>query len=162
MLSEESHRLFVMHDLEGHYPGTHFHHWPQHIILTPLLVPKPGLTRAEVFGCITDTLSSVSPFYIKAGELALYGRNNDIPVIEIEDETGRLREVHSSLIENLGSLGCYFDSLEHSLSRYSPHVKSKPINLLSDQPYLVTSVTIGEKLPKIFHMPKKILKKIEL
>lgn len=151
-----------MHDFEGHHPGAEFLHWPQHIALTPLLAPKKGLERSEVIDCITDTLSTVEPFYIQVGERAMYGKDNDIPVIKIADETGRLHEVHESLIKNLGSLGCYFDSLEYSLHKYSPHTKHKDTHVLKTQPHLVNSFTIGEKLPKSVNMHKRIIKRIIL
>ena len=162
MSLEQSRSLYVMHDFEAHQPGERFLHWPQHVTLTPLFVRKEGISRAKVINHITEIVGSVSPFYIEAGELASYGEENDIPVYKIIDRSGRLCELHTSLIENLGSLGCVFDSLDYSLDKYSPHVKDKEVNILTDQPHLVTSVTIGDKLPKIFHMPKRIIKRIEL
>jgi|SRR5665213_1563031 len=161
MLSVESSRLFVMYDFENSQPGDHFFEWPQHLTITPLFVHK-DVERAVVINHIKDTLSSVSPFHIEVGDDALLGPNNNRPATLIVDQTGSLRELHTSLIKGLGSLGCQFESLEFCLENYLPHVRQKRTDLLTSQPHLVSSATIAEKLPKIFHMHKKILKKIDL
>jgi hypothetical protein len=71
MLSEESHRLFVMHDFEGHHPGAGFNHWPQHITLTPLFTHL-GISKEEVINHIVEAVSLVKPFNIEACEEVLY------------------------------------------------------------------------------------------
>jgi hypothetical protein len=157
----ESNRLFVMHDLRGSQPGERFSTWPQHLTITPPFV-HIGIQKDDVIDYITDTVSSVSPFHIEAGELAIFGLTTEILAINVLDNSGRLRQLHTSLIGGLDSLGCKFDNKDFCLDNYSPHVKHKEDNLLNNHPHLVSSITIAEKFPDIFHLPKKILKKIEL
>lgn len=83
---------------------------------------------------------------IEVGNTDMFGINNDIPVIKILDPSNKLHELHSTLLNNLGKIGCNFINLDPMWSgdNYSPHATYKN-NPALDRPFFCSTLTLNKK-----------------
>lgn len=83
---------------------------------------------------------------IEIGNKAMFGENNDLPVVEILDPSGKLAKLHTTLLGDLGRIGCEYINLnpEWVGANYSPHATMKSGRELN-RPFFCTTLTLHKK-----------------
>jgi 2'-5' RNA ligase len=106
--------------VEPRQVGDRSNHTPQHLTLSP---PTPA-NEADVLQAASETAKRFDPFEIALGEHAMFGPNEDIPVMVIEPNF-ILQALHKILISKLEEKGILFKDNRYIGDRYAPHIALK-------------------------------------
>jgi 2'-5' RNA ligase len=163
---------FIAHTIDRTYPNSKIvERWPLHLTVIPpfYITPKANedIVLEEIAQCglglgpiklnYGEIRSGVIP--IEIGNIEMFGPKNDIPVVEILDPSNRLHELHSSLLSELGRIGCKYINLNPDWAgdNYSPHATTKG-GVVLDHPFLCDTLTLCAKTEGV----KKIIGTIKL
>ena len=151
--------LFIAH-IVGNLPEfkNNLERWPLHITIAPPFELPIQADTDLVIKCIKKCRENLGIIKLNCGNIrsgaipieigneAMFGENNDIPVVEILDPSGELHKLHSYLIRQLGNVGCRFinHNPEWDGENYSPHATMKSGERLN-HPFFCTNVSLCEK-----------------
>lgn len=158
MPKNNSQPLMIVHDLENYPKGKCFSEWPLHITVV-FYFNLEGNDENEIIEHISKIAQDIGPIYIKAGDTAMFGPNNDIPVTKLHDD-GKLILLHNHLISELTKLGCHFTDLTY-IDDYIPHI-SHIETQKGPASYTINSLSIVKKLSENIKQNKKVIAKINL
>lgn len=138
----------IFHDFgerlpEGHSPDA----WPIHITMASWFV-LDRTTHVEMVDTVRSIASSCKPFLYKAGETAMFGVNHDIPVTTLVDLESMLAELHTTLMDDLGKIGCRFVTTDMNWESdlYTPHISHKPDYAIPTASQEFNDLTIASRL----------------
>ena len=130
-------------------------HTPQHITLIPPFIAG----RSEALQTAGHVAEKLKPFYINLGEMALFGPQNDIPVIIVEP-CESIQELHGSLLGALAERHIEINGPEFIGQNYIPHISVKKFHyqLVTDKPLIVDHIAVMHKYKNL----KTVLAKYRL
>ncbi len=135
----------IFHDIENNIPGKILEKWPLHITLTPYFLLE-NLAENDLLNIVKKYISNVGSIAINIKDQAYFGPKNNILVSRVDDVSGKLRDLHLTLISVIGKLGCSFSDLKYSNANYSPHITHLPNKQLPETDYWIDTISIGKKL----------------
>lgn len=152
----------MMHDLEGFRTGSLNSEWPMHFTVVPFFTVEPENSEA-VHEAVSDVVSHAKQFHVSLGEIAMFGPENNIPVIKLE-LINELKDLHHRLMRGVGDAGGQFIDTTYANQNYAPHITLKAGKRLPDDTlFRVKHVSLVEKMPKSFgHNNKLIIRQLDL
>ncbi len=136
--------FYILHDFENTSIGKKLSAWPLHCTITPFFITD-SISETDIIGVSKAVVEAFDPIEINSGKKALYGPNENIPVLEVKDNQNQLHKLHNSLIFYLGFSSCRILDYSYALDNYSPHVTLKNNQSLPDFPYLIKTLSLGKK-----------------
>ena len=156
MLNSE---FFICHIIDGApTPRETLERWPLHMTVIPPFEMPIWIETDKVLECIADAGHNLDAIELSCGHIrpgaipieigheAMFGDYNDIPVVEILDPSGELHKLHSTLLLELGRIGCKFINFNEEWNglNYSPHATMKSGKKL-DRPFFCTDLSLCKK-----------------
>lgn len=151
----------IVHDLEHSPVGTEFSQWPLHITLAFYFSFDTTL-EAEIINGISNAVGEFGPITANPRQVAMFGPNKDVAVMEIYDNDGRLAKLHRLLIDKLSELDCDFMDLTYSFDNFRPHVSDQFSRRCPQEPFVIRDISIIKKLSGAPTWNKVVLKRISL
>lgn len=151
--------FFISHIIDDTLPDNSIvERWPLHLTVIPPFQIPSEISENVILEQIAQNgqnLGKIKLNYgliqsgsipIEVGHKALFGENNDIPVVEILDPSNKLHELHCALLKSLGEIGCRFLNLnpEWTGVNYSPHTTMKSGKELK-HPFFCNNLTLCKK-----------------
>lgn len=151
--------FFICHMIDGApAPKEVLERWPLHMtVAPPFWIPSETIIN-EVLECISEKGRGLDAIKLSYGEIragaipleighaAMFGEYNDIGIRQILDPSGELHKLHSSLILELGRIGCGFKEYNPAwnMENYSPHATAKSGKELT-YPFFCTNLSLCKK-----------------
>ncbi len=119
--------------------------WPLHLTVIPWFRVEEAIPNTLL--AIEVISKRVGSFVVRAKANAWYGPQSDVPVMEVEDTTGRLAKLHHKLLQSIQSNGGTILDSTYTGENYSPHVSLREdgSGLLPDQFVRCSSIAVVEK-----------------
>ena len=113
-------RFYLAHDISALPVGTRFIKNPPHVTQTPpALVEQSRMPEVEEY--LENVAAQTDAIALKSMGLMLVGHRAEPTLATRFENNETLAELHQSLINGLGKLGCEFVSLQWALNGYTPH-----------------------------------------
>ncbi len=130
-----------------------FRFWPLHITLVPWF--KAG-NAESVAAAIAPVVAAVTPFTVTAGERAMFGPRQNVPVRRIK-ASAALQSLHGLLLDAVEEQGWEVAG-RYTGKHYTPHVTQKAGRDAEEQIF-ISNIHIVEAMPQSY---RQAVAKLEL
>jgi len=139
-------RYYYAYLTDEHAVGESSKHTPQHVTLFPPFVAY----QSDAIEIAKETASEFDPIDVELGEQAMFGPENDIPVVLIKPNKS-LNLVHTALFEKLEQRNISIPPNKFIGEGYTPHIalKSYHPELDETKPMTVDHIAVIRKYKEV-------------
>ena len=140
--NDDNERYYYAFLTEKREVGESSRHTPQHITLFPPFIADKG----NVLEMAEEAAIEFDPFGVETGERAMFGPENDIPVIVLKPSR-LLHSIHTALLNKLELRNVSIQPNRFIGDGYIPHIALKPYHpeLDETQPITVDHIAVMRK-----------------